>query len=104
MKETRLHKTSFLRLSWPAMLVDFVLASLAILFLPYAFSPGPVSASESYLFGFNNRVATILLVVSAAAGAIWAADLAPYRPAREPGSPVPLVAPELGRGLIGASR
>ena len=86
-----MHKTSFLGPSRPAMLVGFVLASFAILFLPYAFAPGQVSTSESYLFGFNNRVATILLVVSAAAGAVWAAELAPYRPAREAGRPVPLV-------------
>jgi len=49
----------------------YALVMLAILFyLPYYIPQRPV-ASDSYLFGFNNRAAIILLLVFSVGAAIW---------------------------------
>jgi len=42
----------------------------AVLYVPY-FIPQAPSASDSYLFGFNNRAAVLLLVLLCACGALW---------------------------------
>jgi len=64
-------RTRRLILAW----VVFLIAVAAILYVPY-FVPQKPSASYSWLFGFNNRVAVLLTLLFAAAAAIWApADL-----------------------------
>ena len=45
-------------------------ALTAILYVPYFFSPQP-SASDSYVFGYNNRIGVALLLLFSIAGAIW---------------------------------
>jgi hypothetical protein len=47
-----------------------VVSLTAILYVPYFFSPRP-SASDSYVFGYNNRLGVILLLFFSVAGAIW---------------------------------
>jgi len=42
----------------------------AVLYVPY-FIPQAPSASDSYLFGFNNRAAVVLLVLLCGCGAVW---------------------------------
>jgi hypothetical protein len=63
----------------------YALALLAVLFyLPYFIPQRPV-ASDSYLFGFNNRAAIVLLLVFSAGAALWGRgyNLA-LRPAGQP--------------------
>lgn len=49
----------------------YVFVLLAIIFyLPYYIPQRPV-ASDSYLFGYNNRAAVILLLAFSAGAAIW---------------------------------
>ena len=49
----------------------YATASLAaILYVPYFFSPRP-SASDSYVFGYNNRIGVALLLLFSIVGAIW---------------------------------
>jgi hypothetical protein len=47
-----------------------VVSLAAILYVPYFFSPRP-SASDSYVFGYNNRIGVALLLLFSIAGAIW---------------------------------
>ncbi len=47
-----------------------VVSLAAILYVPYFFSPQP-SASDSYVFGYNNRIGVVLLLLFSIAGAIW---------------------------------
>src|SRR5207237_6372882 len=47
-----------------------VVSLSAILYVPYFFSPRP-SASDSYVFGYNNRIGVALLLLFSIAGAIW---------------------------------
>ncbi len=51
-----------------------VLSLFAIFYLPYFF-PVPPSTSDSYIFGYNNRVGIILLLVLVSFGAIWTKGL-----------------------------
>jgi hypothetical protein len=53
----------------------FVVFSLvAVFYLPY-FAPVPPSASESYIFGYSNRLGVLLLLLLTALGAIWTKSL-----------------------------
>jgi hypothetical protein len=57
------------------LLFVYVVGSLAAIFyLPILFPLHP-SASDSYLFGYNNRVGIVLLLVLVAIGAIWTRGL-----------------------------
>ena len=47
-----------------------VMSLVAILYVPYFFSPRP-SASDSYVFGYNNRLGVALLLFFSITGAIW---------------------------------
>src|SRR5260370_32035656 len=47
-----------------------VMSLAAILYVPYFFSPPP-SASDSYVFGYNNRIGVALLLLFSIVGAIW---------------------------------
>ena len=58
----------------PAVLAYIVLSLVAISFLPY-FIPSAPTASDSYLFGYNNRAGIILLLVLVAIGVIWTKGL-----------------------------
>lgn len=58
--------------SWFALYL--LLALAAIFYLPRLVPTSP-SASDSYLFGYNNRIGIILLFVFVAGGAIWTRGL-----------------------------
>ena len=52
------------------LVATYVVVALgAILYLPYFFPQHP-SASDSYLFGYNNRIGLILLLLFSVAAAI----------------------------------
>ncbi len=48
-------------------LVYFIIACMAVMFIPYAFPPARVSHSYSYMVGFDNRVAFVILCLCAVA-------------------------------------
>ena len=52
-----------------ALAVYFALSLFAILYIPYFF-PVPPSTSDSYIFGYNNRIGILLFLLCVAAGAI----------------------------------
>ncbi len=52
----------------------FTLALFAIFYIPYFFPVRP-STSESYIFGYNNTVGVVLLLLLASIGAIWTKGL-----------------------------
>ncbi len=53
------------------LLALYIVGSLvAILYLPYLFPANP-TASDSYIFGYNNRIGIVLLLLLSATGAIW---------------------------------
>ena len=58
----------------PAFLVYVLLSLLAISFVP-KLVPSEPSASDSYLFGYNNRAGIILLLLLVAVGVIWTRGL-----------------------------
>lgn len=59
----------------------YALLSLILIFeLPY-FVPLAPSASDSYLFGYNNRVGVVLLLILAAIGVVWTRGFRLNRPA-----------------------
>src|SRR5260370_23301317 len=56
------------------LVVYFALSLFAIFYIPYFFPVWP-STSESYIFGYNNRVGVILLLLLASFGAFWTKGL-----------------------------
>ncbi len=53
----------------------YILCSLAAVFCVPLFVPMPPSVSPSYIFGYNNRVGVMLLLILVAIGAIWTKGL-----------------------------
>lgn len=51
-----------------------VFSLLAVFYLPY-FVPVPPSATESYIFGYSNRLGILLLLLLVSLGAIWTRGL-----------------------------
>jgi hypothetical protein len=47
-----------------------VLSFVAVFYLPYLV-PVPPSASESYIFGYSNRLGVLLLLLLTSIGTIW---------------------------------
>jgi hypothetical protein len=52
----------------------FALSLFAIFYIPYFFAVPP-STSESYIFGYNNKIGVILLLLLTSIGAIWTRGL-----------------------------
>ncbi|MGB9032634.1 MAG: hypothetical protein WCC27_21090 [Acidobacteriaceae bacterium] len=53
------------------LLAAYVVCSLAVVFYVPYWVPQAASTSDSYVFGYNNRVGTVLALVLVAAGALW---------------------------------
>ena len=60
-----------------AVFAAYVLVALVAIFYVPRLIPTAPSASDSYLFGYNNRVGIILLFLFIAVGAIWTMGLRP---------------------------
>lgn len=60
-----------------AVFAAYVLVALVAVFYVARLIPTAPSASDSYLFGYNNRVGIILLFLFVAVGAIWTKGLHP---------------------------
>lgn len=71
----------------PGFLAYTVLSIVAISFLPYLIPSAP-TASDSYLFGYNNRAGILLFLVLVAIGAIWTKGLNLRFLPRGPSAPV----------------
>jgi hypothetical protein len=59
----------------PIWFSGFLIFALAAIFLIPRFVPNAPSASDSYLFGYNNRAGIILLFIFAAVAAVWTGGL-----------------------------
>jgi len=70
LREWREALTAIRRLMRPGFLACIILGLVAITFLPY-FIPSAPTASDSYLFGYNNRAGILLLLALVAVGVIW---------------------------------
>ena len=71
------------------LFVYFALSLFAIFYIPYFF-PVPPSTSDSYIFGYSNRVGIILLLLLVSIGAIWTKGLNLNFSANGPSPEVPL--------------